>query len=75
MFSLYHNPDLDHQIFDRLLTSVAAVQAEDVCAYFLFMCDLNVHHKEWFGSTTNNRHGVAALDFATNPNVMSWLSV
>ena len=28
-------------------------------------CLLNGHHQEWLGSTTTNRHGVAALDFAT----------
>ena len=28
------------------------------------MGDLNGHHQEWLGSTTTNRHGVAALDFA-----------
>ena len=44
---------------------MAAVQAEDVCASFLFVGDLNGHHQEWFGSTTTNRHGVAAFDFAT----------
>ena len=26
---------------------------------------LNGHHQEWLGSTTTNRHGVAAFDFAT----------
>ena len=29
------------------------------------MGDLNGHHHEWLGSTTTNRHGVAAFDFAT----------
>ena len=29
------------------------------------MGDLNGHHQEWLDSTTTNRHGVAALDFAT----------
>ena len=29
------------------------------------MGDLNGHHQEWLGSTTTNRHGVAALDFTT----------
>ena len=29
------------------------------------MGDLNGHHQEWLGSTTTNRHGVAAFDFAT----------
>ena len=65
VFSLYRNPDLDDQIYDCLLTSMAAVQAEDVRASFLFMGDLNGHHQEWLGSATTNRHGVAALDFAT----------
>ena len=44
---------------------MAAVQAEDVRASFLFVGDLNGHHKEWLGSMTTNRHGVAAFDFAT----------
>ena len=65
VFSLYHNPDLDDRIFDCLLTSMAAVQAEDMCASFLFVGDLNGHHQEWLGSTTINRQGVAAFDFAT----------
>ena len=39
--SLYRNPDLDDQIFDCLLASMAAVQAEDVRASFLFVGDLN----------------------------------
>ena len=29
------------------------------------MGDLNDHHREWFGSTTTNRHEVAAFHFAT----------
>ena len=65
MYSLYRNPDLDDRIFDCLLASMAAVQAEDVRASFLFVGDLNGHHQEWFGSTTTNRHGVAAFYFAT----------
>ena len=43
---------------------MAAVQPADVRASFLFVGDLNGHHQEWLGSTTN-RHGVAALDIAT----------
>ena len=31
----------------------------------LFVVDLNGHHQKWLGSTTTNRHGVAAFDFAT----------
>ena len=59
------NPDQDDRIYDCLQTSMAAVQAEDVRASFLFVGDLNGHHKEWFGSTMTNSHGVAAFDFAT----------
>ena len=51
--------------FECLLASMAAVQAEDVRASFLFVSDLNDHHQEWLGSTTTNSHGVAAFDFAT----------
>ena len=66
VFSLYRNPDLDDRIYyDCLLTAMAAVQAADVRASFLFVGDLNGHHQEWLGSTTTNRHGVAALDVAT----------
>ena len=50
VYSLYRNPDLDARIYDCLLTSMAAVQAEDVRASFLFVCNLNGHHQEWLGS-------------------------
>ena len=63
--SVYRNPDEDDRIFDCLLASMAAVQAEDVRASFLFMGDFNGHLQVWLGSTTTNRHGVAAFDFAT----------
>ena len=65
VYSLYRNPDLDDRIFNCLLSSMAAVQAKDVRASFLFVSDLNGHHQEWLGSTITNRHGVAAFDFAT----------
>ena len=65
MYSLYLNPDQDDRIYDCLQTSMAAVQAEDVRASFLFAGDLNGHHQEWLGSTTTNSHGVAAFDYAT----------
>ena len=44
VFSLYCNPDLDDWIFDHLLASMAAVQADDIRASFLFVGDLNDHH-------------------------------
>ena len=47
MFSLYRNPDLDDRIFDCLLTSMATVQAEDVRASFLFVCDQIDHSTLW----------------------------
>ena len=56
VYSLYRNHDLDDRIFDCLLASMSAVQAEDVRASFLFVGDLNGHHQEWFCSTTMNRH-------------------
>ena len=62
---LCRNPDLDDRIFYCLLASMSAVQAEDIRACFLFMGDLTGHHQEWLGSTTMNRHGVAAFDFTT----------
>ena len=67
VFSLYRNPDLDDRIFYCLQASMAAVQAEDVRASFLFVGNLNIHHQEWLGSTNTKRHGVAvaAIDFAT----------
>ena len=65
VYSLYRDSDLDDRIFDCLLASMAAVQAEDGRASFLFVGDLNGHHQGWLGSTTTNRHGVAAFDFTT----------
>ena len=65
VYSLYRNPDPDDSIFNCLLASMAAVQSKDVRASFLFVGDLNGHHQEWLGSTTTNRHGVAAFDFST----------
>ena len=67
VFSLYPNPDLDDRIFYCLQASMAAVQNEDIRVSFLLVDDLNGHHQEWLGSTTTNRHGVAAFDFATVP--------
>ena len=65
VYSLYCNPDLDDRILDCLLASMAAVQAEDVRASFLFVGDLNGHHQERLGSRTTNCHGVAGCDFVT----------
>ena len=74
LYSLYRNPDLDDRILYCLLTSMAAVQAEDVSASFLFVGDLNGHHQEWLGSTTTNRHGFAPLTLQQSLVAISWLS-
>ena len=29
------------------------------------MGDFNIHHQEWMGSMTTNRHGAAVIGFAT----------
>ena len=65
VFSLYRNHGLDNRFFYCLLTSIAAVQAKDVLVSLLFVGDFNCHHRESLGSSTTNRHGVAAFDFAT----------
>ena len=65
VYSLYRNPEIDDGNFYCLLASIAAVQADDVRASFPFVGDLNGYHQEWLGSTTRNRHGDAAFDFAT----------
>ena len=66
VFNRYRNPDLDDRIFDCLLTSMNAVQAENACASFLFVGNLNgLIRSGWVLHTTTNRHGVAAFDFAT----------
>ena len=65
MFCLDLNPGLDDQIFYCFLASMAAVQAENVRASFLFVGDLNGHYQEWLESTATNRHGVAAFDYET----------
>ena len=72
MFSLYRNPDLDDRIYDCLLTAMAAGLAADARALFLFVGDLNGRHQEWLGSTTTNRHGVAALDLPLCQVVINW---
>ena len=74
VYSLYRSPDPDDRIFDCFLASMAAVQAEDVRASFLFVGDLNGYHQEWLGSTTTNRHGVAPLTLQQSLVAISWLS-
>ena len=72
VFSLYRHPDLADRIYDCLLTAMAAVHPADVRASLLFVGDLNGHHQEWLGSTTTNRHSVAALDLPLCQVVINW---
>ena len=65
VYSLYRYPNQDDRIYDCLLISMAAVQAEDVGASFLFVGDLNGHYQEWLGSRMTYSQGVAAFDIAT----------
>ena len=72
VFSLYRNPNLDDRIYDCLLTAMAAMQAADACASFLFVGDLTGHHQDWLGSITTNHYGVAALDLPLCQVVINW---
>ena len=51
VFCLYRKAYRDYKIYECLQALMAAVQAEDVRASFLFMGDLNGHHQKWLGST------------------------
>ena len=59
VFSLYL--DLNNQIFDCLLTSIWLPCRVRTCGHL--SCLWVIWHKEWLGSTTTNRHGVAAFYF------------
>ena len=66
IFSLYRNPDLDGSIYDCLIDRIATVQESDRRASFVFVGDLNAHHRDWLNSVSQtDHHGIAALDFAT----------
>ena len=68
------NPALDDQIFYCVLASMAAVQAEDNRASFLFVGDLNVHHQEWLGSTPRTDMELQLLTSQLSLIAISWLS-
>ena len=66
LFSVYRNPDSNDDIFDCLLSSMAAVQENDRKAAFLFIGDFNAHHREWLNSVSpTDCHGRRAIDFST----------
>ncbi|WP_435316568.1 hypothetical protein, partial [Klebsiella pneumoniae] len=66
IFSLYRNPDLNDSIYECLYAKIALIQESDQRASFVFVGDLNAHHREWLNSVSQtNAHGIAALDFST----------
>ena len=75
IFSLYRNPDLDDRIYDCLLTSMSNIQECDRKSCFVFVGDLNAHHREWLSSNSTDRHGVAALDFANLSDCVQLIDV
>ena len=65
IFSMYRNPNSDDSIYECLLNSYISIQEEDRKACFIFMGDLNAHHRNWLNSVSpTNQHGIAALDFS-----------
>ena len=69
MFRLYRNSDLDDRIFDSLQTSMAAVQAEDVGAYVLFVGDLNYYYYYYYylESAVQGRERVRTVNQSKDP--------
>ena len=55
---------------------MAAIQTDDIRASFLFVGDLNGHHREWLGSTTTNRYTseLQLLTLKLSSVAISWLS-
>ena len=65
IFNLYRNPDSDDSIYECLLNSYINIQEEDRKSCFIFIGDLNAHHRDWLDSVSpTDQHGIAALDFA-----------
>ena len=72
-YSLYPNSDLDDRIFDCLLASMAAVQAVDVHASFLFVGD-NGHHQEWLVLRPRTVMALRPLTSQQSLVAIGWLS-
>ena len=71
--SLYRNPDLDDRIFDCLLESMAAVQAEDVRAFFLFVGDLNAIIRSGWVLRPRTIMELQPLTSQQSPVAINWL--
>ena len=74
VFSLSRNPDRDDRIFYCLLASMAAVRAEDVRAFYLFVGDLKIHRQEWLGLQPRTVMELQPLTSQLSPVSISWLS-
>ena len=65
IFNVYRNPDLDSSIFDCLLESMHSIQRSDRKSCFIFVGDLNVHHRDWLVSVSGtDSAGEAAYNFS-----------
>ena len=52
-------------IYECLQNSYINIQEEDRKSCFLFVGDLNAHHRDWLNSVSpTDHHGIAALDFS-----------
>ena len=66
VFSIYRSPNTNNSIYDCLLIKMAEIQNVDRKAAFIFVGDLNAHHKEWLNSVSNtDQSGHAAFDFSS----------
>ena len=74
VYSLYLNRDQDDLIFDCLLASMNAVQAEDIRASFLFVGALNGHHQEWLVLRPRTVMVLRLLTSQQSLVAISWLS-
>ena len=66
VFIVYRNPDISDEIFDCLLAIMTTVQSVNRKVSFLFVGDVNAHHKEWVESSTTNLQCRATHDFASS---------
>ena len=65
VFNLYRSPTANDSIYDCSMTSMSYIQELDRKSCFVFVGDLNAHHRDWLNSISEtNHHGVAAHDFA-----------
>ena len=74
VFTLYRNPDLDAQICDCLLASMAAVHTEDIRASFLFVGDFMAIIRSGWVLPPRTIKELQLLTLQLSPVAISWLS-